>query len=138
MRLLSLLLLTAILTLSGLAFAEEEAAAEGEQVKKEIAYVLLRPSLVANIKGRKAKFARCEIQFMTTHKERIKEIELHAPALRHELLLMLSEQSGDDLKDQEGKEKFRQAALFAAQRVIEAQVGENLIDDLFFTSFLVQ
>lgn len=139
MRLFPLLLLILSLTIPGLSFAEEEEeAVEGEPEKKELAYFLLRPSLVVNIKGRGAKFARIEVQLMTTNKDRIKEIELHVPALRHELLLLLSEETGKKLKTQEGRENFRQQALAAVQQVIEEQVGENLIDDIFFTSFLVQ
>jgi flagellar FliL protein len=137
MRLLSLLIMISTLILPGYAFAEEEEK-EGEEAKKEVAYYSLRPDLVANIKGKRSKFARCAIQLMTTQKERIEDIELHTPALRHELLLLLSEQTGKTLKTQEGKEKFRQDALAAVQSVIEEQTGAPIVENLFFTSFFVQ
>lgn len=135
-RLFSLLILIGSLVFSGGVFAEEE---EGEdEAKKEIAYYSLKPDLVANIKGRRSKFARCAIQLMTTQKERIPDIELHNPALRHELLLLLSEQDGGKLKTQEGKEKFRQDALTAVQTVITEQTGDPIVENLYFTSFYVQ
>lgn len=137
MRLFSLLIVITSLIFSGHAFAEEEEK-EGEEVKKEVAYYSLRPDLVANIKGKRSKFARCAIQLMTSQKERIEDIELHTPALRHELLLLLSEQNGKTLKTQEGKEKFRQDALAAVQGVIKAQTGAPIVENLFFTSFFVQ
>ncbi|MFC1685026.1 flagellar basal body-associated FliL family protein [Pseudomonadota bacterium] len=137
MRLFSLLIVIASLIFSGYAFAEEEEK-EGEEAKKEVAYYSLRPDLVANIKGKRSKFARCAIQLMTTQKERIEDIELHTPALRHALLLLLSEQTGKTLKTQEGKEKFRQEALAAVQGVIEEQTGAPIVENLFFTSFFVQ
>lgn len=139
MRLLSLLILVGTLIFSGMAFAEEEASGEeAKDAKKEVVYYSLKPDLVTNIKGRRSKFARCAIQLMTTQKEHLPDIELHSPALRHELLLLLSEQEGGKLKTQEGKEKFRQDALAAVQNVIKEQTGAPIVENLYFTSFFVQ
>lgn len=133
MRLILLMVLSTLLILPCQAFAEEEEEAK----PKEVAYLSLKPSFVVNITGG-ARFARVDIQVMTNYEEQLESIKLHTPALRHELLLLLSEQNGKALKTTEGREAFRQKALEAVQIVIEEQTGIASIDDLFFTSFFVQ
>ena len=132
MRFISLLLLAFSVLCSGFAFAEEE-----EKEKKKIAYFSLKPSLIANVHG-KARYARFDVQLMTEDEANIPDLQLHAPAIRHELLLLLGDQKGEDLQNPKGKEKFRQTALSAVGKVVKEQTGTNSVKDLFFTSFFVQ
>lgn len=134
MRLVSLLILTCSMISPGFALAADE---EEGQEKKPAVYYSVKPSLIANVTG-KAKYARCDIQLMVADEESLAGVQLHAPAIRHELLLLLGEQKGEDLKDPKGKERFRQSALSAVGSVVKAQTGTNSIKDLFFTSFFVQ
>ncbi len=130
LRLISLLMLTYSVLYSGFAVAEDDE-------KKQAVYYSLSPSLIANVNG-KARYARCDIQLMVTNQGSLQDVQLHAPALRHELLLLLGDQKGSDLQDPKGKERFRQTALAAVGKVIKKQTGKNSIKDLFFTSFFVQ
>lgn len=130
MRLILFMILSTLLVLPCQTFAEEDEP-------KEVAYFALKPSFVVNIKDG-ARFVRTDIQVMTRDKEQLESIQLHAPALRHELLLLLSEQKGKVIKTPKGQEEFRKKALESLQGVIEEQSGIASIDDLFFTSFFVQ
>jgi len=114
-------------------------AADDDQEGKpaQTFYHSLEPSIVVNL-SKGAKFGRVDIQLMTTNEEQLENIKLHTPAVRHELILLLSEQKGSTLKTLEGKEEFRKVALSAVQGVIEDLTGVDSIDDLFFTSFFVQ
>ncbi len=117
---------------------EDEVKEEGAEVEKmQLAYLSIKPSLVVNIKGG-AKYIRCDIQLMTKDETNIEDIELYAPAIRHELLLLLGDQMGEELKTPEGKEALRQKALAAVAGVVTKHTGKTVIDDLFFTSFFVQ
>ncbi|MCP4129212.1 MAG: hypothetical protein GY753_19465 [Gammaproteobacteria bacterium] len=129
MRFISLLLLLCSTLYSGFVVAEDEG--------KKAAYFSLKPSLIANVHG-KARYARFDVQLMAKGGENIPDLQLHAPALRHELLLLLGDQKGEDLTNPKGKERFRQAALSAVGQVIKKQTGTNSVKDLFFTSFFVQ
>lgn len=130
MRLLSILILACSALYSGLSIA-------GDDEKPQAVYFSLSPSFIANVHG-KARYARCDIQLMVTDEESLADVRLHAPAIRHELLLLLGDQNGEDLQTPKGKERFRQTALTAVGGVTKSLTGKNSIKDLFFTSFYVQ
>lgn len=111
--------------------------AEDEEVKTTVGYHELKPSLVVNIQGN-GKYMRCDVQLMTKDDANIADIQTHSPALRHELLMLLGDQKGEELKTPKGKEAVRVAALKAMQQIMTDLTGKEKIDDLYFTAFYVQ
>ncbi len=130
MRLALYTFLSIMLTLSGYSHADEDEAPKPS-------YFSLEPSIVVNLRSG-GKFSRVDIQIMTLDEEQLENIKLHAPAIRHELILLLSDQDGKQLKTPDGKELFRKAALAATQKVIKELTGVDSINELYFTSFFVQ
>jgi len=101
------------------------------------AYHELSPSLVVNL-PQGARYIRCDVQLMTLEAGLLPELQLHAPAIRDSLLMLLSEQDGAKLKTAEGKEQLRQDAIDATRKLMKELIGKGVIDDLFFTAFFVQ
>ena len=134
MRLISFIIFLFSLSLSPAGFTADE---DEKEEKKPVIYHSLSPSLITNVQGN-AKYIRCDVQLMTRNEDNIPEIELHAAAIRHDLLLLFSEQQGDELKKPKGKERLRKAALKAIRARMEALSGEARIEDLFFTSYFVK
>lgn len=131
MRLALYTLLSVMLVLPCYSYAEED------EPPAKPSYFSLKPSIVVNLRSG-GKFARVDIQIMTLDEEQLESIKLHAPAIRHALILLLSDQDGKKLKTPDGKETFRKAALTATQGVIEELTGVDSINELYFTSFFVQ
>lgn len=127
---LTFLFLTAIL--GSPAFAADE-----EMPAEEIGYYALKPSIVSNLTGG-PKYIRCDIQLMTKHASEIPKIELHSPALRHAMLLLVAGQDGRRLLTRDGKEGLRQAALAAVQAQLEELTGDPIVSDLYFTAYYVK
>jgi flagellar FliL protein len=125
-----LTLLLVLLKLSFLATAEE---GTGPQP----AYHELKPSLIANLAAN-GKYIRIDVQLMTLDAELLPNIQLHAPAIRHALLMLLSEQDGAVADTPDGKEKLRQQAMEASRKLMREQTGKSSIDELFITAFFVQ
>lgn len=100
-------------------------------------YYALQPPFVSNLSGG-PKYIRCDIQLMTRSAAEIPDIALHAPALRHRILMLISGQDGKHLQTREGKEALRSAALDAVQAQLEAFTGRRIVDDLYFTSYHVK
>jgi flagellar FliL protein len=103
-------------------------------------YVALSPALVSNLQsdGKKARFVRCEIQLMSEQPGATEQLDLHAPPLRHALLLLLAEQDAKAMQTPEGKDGLRRTALETVRAVLQDKTGQPWIDDLYFTSFYVQ
>ncbi|MGE0484880.1 MAG: flagellar basal body-associated protein FliL [Gammaproteobacteria bacterium] len=118
--------------------AEEAAAAEPEK-PVEAVYVDLKPEFVINFRDRndRPKFLKAEMS-VSTHEPDIEEaITRHMPAIRNNLVLLLSRQIYEDLVPNEGKEALRQQALAEVQSVLEAQIGKAGVDDLYFSNFVM-
>ncbi|MCB1761174.1 MAG: flagellar basal body-associated FliL family protein [Gammaproteobacteria bacterium] len=127
-----LTLVTALTTVPLCSAAEEE-----EEAAKTPHYFELKPSIVANMqKG--AQYIRCDVQLLTMNAPDHEAVGRHAPALRHEMFLLLSDQEGTQLKETKGKEKFRKDALSAMKKVMQKLSGRDMPEDLYFTSFYVQ
>lgn len=133
-NLLGFLSLLLLIQLSLPAHAEEE---EADAVKAPPAYFHLKPSIVSNLNGG-PRYLRAEVQILATDAEVIPDLETHAPALRHEFLMLLTEQDGKALKTPEGKEQLRKAAIAAFQKVMQEMTGKEAVKDLFFTAFYVR
>jgi flagellar FliL protein len=103
----------------------------------EIGYHALKPSFVSNLTGG-PKYIRCDVQLMTEYASELPKIELHEPALRHSILMLIAGQDGNQLKTPDGKEAFRKAALAAVQEQLEELTGKPLVEDLYFTSYYVK
>jgi len=118
-------------------YAEDEAPAE-EEVVHETAYYELKPSIVSNLHGN-AKYIRASIQLMTDRADLLYKIQIHAPALRHEILMVLAEKKGENITDNAGKEALRQELLAALNEVLNDKIEEkDIIADLFFTAYYVK
>ena len=132
----SLFATLALLALSG-ALTLAVAADEEEKPPVDIGYYALKPSIVSNLSGG-PKYIRCEIQLMTEQAAEIPKIELHSPALRHAILMLIAEQDGKQLQTREGKEGLRKEALQAMQAQLEDLTGQAIVNDLYFTAYYVK
>jgi flagellar FliL protein len=126
-----------VLTLSGAVLAssakKEEAVATSE-------YVVITPALVANYGQTSViHYLKADIALRVTGGQPAQAAVLHhMPYVRHVLVMLLSDQTEESLATMEGKEKLRQDALAAVQKVMQEEEGKPLVDDLLFNSFIVQ
>jgi flagellar FliL protein len=103
-------------------------------------YIQLDPAFVVNFqdKNNHTKFLKAELNVVTFDESVGEAITQHMPAIRNNLILLFSRQLYEDLIPHEGKEVLRAQALAQVQTVIEKQLGKGNVDDLFFTSFVMQ
>ena len=102
-------------------------------------YLKLDPALVVNIEdGEVVRFLQVDTQLQFAAQESQPLIEKHLPAIRHEMVMLLSGQPAAEIKTAEGKEKLRNSALEAVQKVMQENTGEPVVDALYFTTFVIQ
>lgn len=138
MKLLRLfpIVMAVLLALPTLLLAEDEEKKEEEE-PVAIHYYQVKPALVANLASG-GRYIRCDIQLMTHDQAFVEDMRLHDAAIRHTLLLLLSDQDGNKIKTPGGKEGLRKEALSQINRLLKELTGKAAVESLFFTTFFVQ
>jgi flagellar FliL protein len=125
---------------SALASSEKKEEGEGKEGAATSEYVAIAPALVANYGDANViHYLKADIALRVTGGQPAQAKVLHhMPYVRHVLIMLLSDQTDESLASMEGKEKLRQDALVAVQKVMQEEEGKPLVDDLLFNSFIVQ
>ena len=105
---------------------------------KTAVYYAIDPPLVVNFEdGSVVRFLQITMELMAHDQKAIDSVTKNVPLIRNNLLLIMSNRDYQGLMSREGKEKLRQEAL-AEVRAVAKKEGAPPIDDLLFTSFVVQ
>ena len=136
MRIFSLCLLIALQSWPQARAAEDE---EAEVVKVENAYVSLGDALVLNLRGKKRNtFLQLSADILVRDSDSEDTIKMHIPAIRHSLIVLLSEQEARDIKSPEKREAIRKIATTQIKTLIAELSGNEDVSDVLFSSILVQ
>jgi flagellar FliL protein len=127
---------------------EEKGKSKGKKDKKGKAaapkapaiYVEFQPPFVVNFDAKGVmRFLQVSMQVMTRDQETTEVIKLHDPKIRNDMLLLLGSQTSETIGTTAGKEELRKKALETVAKIVEDEGGErNKVEDLYFTSFVMQ
>lgn len=103
-------------------------------------YVEFAPPFVVNFDAKGVmRFLQVSIQVMTRDRETSEMIKQHDPKIRNNMLLLLGSQTHDTISTVEGKEALRKQALATIAKIVTEEGGEaKKVEDLYFTSFVMQ
>jgi flagellar FliL protein len=112
--------------------------AEGGGAGKPSVYYAIDPPLVVNFEdGSAVRFLQITMEIMAHDEKAIESVQRNIPLIRNNLLLLMSNRNYQSMMSREGKEKLRQEAL-AEVRAVQKKEGGPDVDDVLFTSFVVQ
>src|SRR6202789_882773 len=111
--------------------------AEGEAGTSAVYYAIDPPMVVNFEDGSAVRFLQITMELMAHDPKAIDTAQKNIPLIRNNLLLLMSNRNYQTLMSREGKEKLRQEAL-AEVRAVQKKEGGSDIDDVLFTSFVVQ
>jgi flagellar FliL protein len=121
------------------------AAKAGKNSKKKkptgpAIYHKIDPALVVNFQANGViRFLQVQIETLTRDPATAEALQLHEPAIRNDLLMLLGSQTLETVTTKEGKEQIRAQALEVVRNVIEREGGDGeLVENVFFTSFVMQ
>jgi flagellar FliL protein len=126
------------------AVAEEEVVEEDEDAEDAeplapALYTALDPPFVVSFDQEDgARYVQLTLQAMARSEETIAAVKQHAPAIRNSVLFMLSGYELEVLNTQAGKEQLRHDLLGAANEILAKNDVEHGIEELYFTSLVVQ
>lgn len=132
MRLLSFILIALFLSFPALLSANSEGGGVSP-------YVPLDPAFVVNLKDpNRIRFLQIKSQVKLNNAEESELLLHHMALIRHTLLMLFSEQDVKSIRTLEGKEALRQESLTALQAVLEEETGDTLVEQIYFTDFVIQ
>ena len=116
--------------------AEDEETGEG----KVSAYVSLGDPMVLNLSSSKGRltFLQLKADVLINDESFAREIKTHIPAIRHQLIVLLSEQPAKDMKSSSKREAIRSIATAQVQELMGELGSGSEVSDILFSSFLVQ
>lgn len=117
----------------------KEAAAESSKSVGDPQYISMKPPFTVNFgSSGGARFMQVEVQVMTYDKEAAGAIETHQPVLRDRILRVLGNQEEEGIRTTAGKDKLREEILQVIRGVMEERYGKPAIEEVYFTSFVIQ
>lgn len=112
------------------------AAAEPEPEPEPIYLGLDKFTVNFDYQGR-IRYVQAEMQLMAHSQDIIDKAQKNMPAVRNRLIMLLSDQDFEALRQVEGKEALRGEVRDAVNEALKAS-GDEAIQDVFFTSFVLQ
>ncbi len=113
-----------------------EAAAGGGASSE---YYSIKPPFVVNVvDSDKVRHMQITAQLHATDSMQTQDLETHKPAIQHALIMLFSGKDVNSIKTVAGKEQLRKDALKAVQSMLKKNVGKPLIDEVYFTEFIIQ
>ena len=126
-----------ILLCSLFVFTPVYSADEEESAAPEVVYHKLDPQFTVNLQGNK-HYLRATIQLQLKNKEVKDAIETHDAAIRHSLLLLLSDNDAKDIGTIQGREKLRLAAIDELNKTLKQYAKKTGVVNVLFTEFMSQ
>ncbi len=122
-----------------LCITQANAAEEEQPESKTSAYLSLGDPMILNLSGSKRLvFLQLSADVLIGDADAEETIKIHVPAIRHSLIMLLSEQKASDIKSPNKREEIRQLATTRVRTLIEDLSGSAEVSDLLFSSILVQ
>jgi len=110
-----------------------------KEPKAPLSYVPLDPPFVVNFSGESdVRFLQITVEAGTRDPSVVDQIKEHRPAIRNNLVFLFKSQDPVALDTREGMEMLRKETLSAVQEVLKAETGSAGIENVYFTSFVMQ
>ncbi|MDT8405524.1 flagellar basal body-associated FliL family protein [Sulfuriflexus sp.] len=96
------------------------------------------PFVVNIMDNNRMRFLQIAMQMQLVDPNTAADITRHRDAIRHNVIMLLSAQEAQDLYSITGKERLRRATLKEIKAALKGRADHVEIEDIFFTSFIIQ
>lgn len=97
-----------------------------------------KPFIVQFPKGAGARLLQVSISIQVKNEAFIEDLKKHQPMLRNNLLMIINDSKPSELKTRQGKEALKNKLLGEVNLIMSKMSKENHIENLFFTSLVMQ
>lgn len=126
---------------------DEETDENEEEVEEEVVveikdppqYIGVPEAITSNIFGiKRNRTIQIKMSFMVRSDEAKDLVKTHMPQLKNDILMLISQQSADELKTPEGRIALQQKSLEVVQKTLTELSGKPTIEKVLFVSFAMQ
>lgn len=129
----------AALGLAGLSIAAVAENADSQASLGGPVYVSLEPEFTVNYgQGGRLRYLKAAVSLAVPDDQAALEVNTHSDAIRHEIIMMISEQSGDEIRSAQSRREMQQELLERIRDFMEEETGAPQVQNVLFTSFIVQ
>ncbi|GAB5380715.1 MAG: flagellar basal body-associated protein FliL [Aliiglaciecola sp.] len=102
-------------------------------------YVAMPRPFVFNVPGQgKDRLAQIKVQLMVRGTDNEETAKMHVPLIEGTLLRVFSSANADDLVTEAGKVSLRDQSAREVQKVMKETVGNEVVEQVLFTGFVMQ
>jgi flagellar FliL protein len=118
--------------------APADQAAAPAAVKAPQIYLPMEPFVVNFDMSSDVRFMQVTLQVAARDPAAVERVEEHTPAIRNGLLMLYSSQDPVALNTRAGKETLLRQTLDEINKVLKEQTGSAGVENVYFTSFVMQ
>ena len=105
----------------------------------ELSYWPLEPPFVLNFEGKsKARYMQIGLEVSISNEKAFAAVKKHIPVIRNEIVLLLSGQKYEEMVTPDGKEQLRAELIETINNILKQHRVKDGIDNIYFTSFVMQ
>jgi len=116
-----------------------EASEPLENVTPSVNYYPLEPEFIVNFMARgRQRYMQVGLSLKITDAAGIGLIEMHEPLLRNDIVILLSSQDYLNLQSDSGRLNLQRDLLSNIRQIMTQETGQPVVDEVYFTSYVLQ
>jgi len=96
------------------------------------------PFVVNFIDKNQIRYLQINVEVMARDQDVIDGITAHTPKIKNNLLVLFSDLDFETITSVAGKQKLRDLALEEIRKILKEEIGNNEVEALYFTGFVMQ
>ena len=127
----------------GSSSAETETTNSAIEARGESFYLALEPPFIVNFVYKDTlRYLQLTLSVMSHEQKILEQVTHHMPAIRHRLIMLISNKTFDELNGEDSKEALREEMLLEIRNIIQAEQNKThnpgRVEAVYFTGYVMQ
>ena len=123
--------------------AENGASNSAIEARGESYYLALEPPFIVNFVYKDTlRYLQMTLSVMSHEPMILEQVTHHMPAIRHRLIMLISNKSFDELNGEDSKEALREEMLLEIRNIVQAEQNKThnpgRVEAVYFTGYVMQ
>lgn len=119
--------------------SDDEASESSAGGQLSVNYYPLEPEFIVNFMARgRQRYMQLGLSLKISDPAGIGQVETHEPLLRNKIVILLSAQDYLGLQSDEGRLALRKQLLSEIRQIMTMETGQPIVDEVYFTSYVLQ